>query len=819
MAEELELQQEEIVEEAANTDEVILEEFEEDDLLDFYYLKATNGLSKIDKMEFPTYFYDVIGSGDNVFYQKNITETKFFDEDWVKTLEGFFPSIDKIIKNPKLSIRYEEEVVAIEKAKKTNSASVRHLASHTQLIKEIDKNGDVRPKKILNTFAEEEIATYENRFIMTLINRLFYFVRARHEIIRDNVESFQKDHLSYESNFDIKDENVSFKIDINIKRDLDNDKINKRNHDLLARVERLSTYVSGFKNSQFMRQMGKAKKVHPPIMKTNVILKNPDFKNAYSLWLYLDRYNALDFDVDVRERPVKLSAEFKKNLDRISALSYAALVKNKIKRQEDFRVIEQVEPIIKKSTRIVKTHPEDVMKRPDAIEVEDNFVNEYYLQANKKIVTQQMKDMMSERLSKDASAKKVIKDALGITNSLFDTVFEIEENIDYFEKYINEDDPIKKYDDAKFKVKVAKIIREAKETDYTKSIKLEKSLYQTMLKATNAKLRKVNEQKKKEAYAKFEKQLEKDAKALQKEKARIKELIKKLDGKIVDKETGKEQIVLEKEQFEENLKNEITAFNDKAKAELKAEIDKMKAEHKEDVSKQKAEMKKSLKDAEERKALREKKMQERHDSLMQKEKDKALATKEKEVNKKLEIYNAELEELKAKKEEVALQVMKIDGKVVNPETGKDDLTVEKEEFNEKVKRDKAVIKAAIEDETQLELEKIKAAHEERMAKLKPEYEQKIQAAIVRREERIVKWNEKYKTELQKEEEKGFDKKAKTLESAKEKAEKEEKALKAKYQKELRELNEPLTATVEVEGENGELVDTLVVEKVEGADNE
>ena len=175
-----------------------------------------------------------------------------------------------------------------------------------------------------------------------------------------------------------------------------------------------------------MRQMGKAKKVHPPIMKTNVILKNPDFKNAYALWLYLDRYNALDFDVDVRERPVKLSAEFKNNLDRVSALSYAALVKNKIKRQEDFRVIEQVEPVIKKSTRIVKTHPEDVMKRPDAIEVEDNFVNEYYLQANKKIVTQQMKEMMSERLSKDASAKKVIKDALGITNSLFDTVFKVD---------------------------------------------------------------------------------------------------------------------------------------------------------------------------------------------------------------------------------------------------------------------------------------------------------------------------------------------------------------------------------------------------------
>ncbi len=819
MALEQELQQDVIENETPNEQEIILEELKEDDNLDFYYLKAMNSLNKLDKMDFPAYYFNVVGAGDSKFYQKNITETKFFEEEWVKTLEGFFPSIDKIIKNPKLSIRYEEEVVAIEKAKKTNSLSVRHLASHTQLIKEIDKNGDVRPKKILNTFAEEEIATYENRFIMTLINRLFYFVRARHEIILNNVESFQKDHFCYESNFDIQDEQVEFKIDINVKRDLDNDKVNKRNHDLLARVERLATYVSGFKNSTFMRQMAKAKKVHPPIMKTNVILKNADFRNAYALWLYLDRYNALDYDVDVRERQVKLTAEFKKNLDRISALSYSALLKNKQKRQEDFRVIEQIEPVIKKSTRIVKTHPNDVLKRPDSIFVEDNFVNEYYLQQNKKIVNATMKEMMAERLSEEASAKKVIKEALGITNSLFDSVFEIEENIDYFEKYINEEDPTKKYDDAKFKVKIAKIIREAKDSDYTKSIKLEKSLYQTMLKATNAKLRAVNAQKKKEAYAKFEKQLEKDAKALQKEKARLKELIKKLDGKLIDKETGKQQIILEKEQFETKLKEEIRVYNEKEKALLKEELGKLKKAHQDDVTKQKTEMKKSLKDAEERKALREKKMKERHDILMAKEKEKALAVKEREINKKVEVYNAELEELKAKKLEVLEEIKKIDGKVVNPETGKDELTTEKEMFNEKIQRDKAVVKAAIEDETVIELEKIKAAHDERMVKLKAEYEQKIAAAKVRREERIVKWNEKYKTELQKEEDKGFEKKAKTLESAQEQALKEEKELKAKFEKELKELNKPLTATIEVEGANGETVQALVVEKVEGNENE
>ena len=98
-----------------NKNEIIeYEEFQENDLLDFYFIKALNSLKKVDNLDFPKYYFGVSRAGDNKFYQKNITETKRFDETWIKTLEGFFPSIDKIIKNPKLTIRYEEEVVAID---------------------------------------------------------------------------------------------------------------------------------------------------------------------------------------------------------------------------------------------------------------------------------------------------------------------------------------------------------------------------------------------------------------------------------------------------------------------------------------------------------------------------------------------------------------------------------------------------------------------------------------------------------------------------------------------------------------------------------
>ena len=634
-----------------NKNEIIeYEEFPENDLLDFYFVKALNSLKKVDHLEFPKYYFDVTHAGENKFYQKNITETKKFDEVWIKTLEGFFPSIDKIIKNPKLTIRYEEEVVAIEKAKKITSSSVRHLASHTQLIKEIDERGNVRPKKILNTFAEEEIATYENRFIMTLINRLFTFVRARHEIIKENVESFQRDHLVYTSNFVIKDETVNFKIDVDIKRDLDNQAINKYNYELLARVERLSTYVSGFKNSSFMKAMSKAKRVNPPIMKTNVILKNADFRNAYALWLFLDRYNSLGYDIEVRERPVRLGSEFKSNLDRISASSYAALINNKHKRQEDFRVIESIEPITKKSTKIVKTLIEDVVKRPDEIQVEDTLVNEYYLQLNKKVVNNTIKELIEQKVTKEQAAKKIVKESIQITNAMFDSVFNLEENIDYFEKYINEDDPFKDYDEAKFKLKIAKVIREAKEMDYKRSIKLEKSLYRIMKKATNAKLRKTNAQKRDEKYEKYLTQIEKEIKAYQKEKVRIKALIDKLDGKLVDVETGKELIVLEKEKFDNELKEEIKEIQNKSTAELNAEIAKLKKQHAEKMKKLNEELEESLAKAEARKKERLARLQAKYQEAVAKEKEKQRLLKEKEIARLKEQQRKELEKAKLEAE-------------------------------------------------------------------------------------------------------------------------------------------------------------------------
>jgi chromosome segregation ATPase len=233
---------------------------------------------------------------------------------------------------------------------------------------------------------------------------------------------------------------------------------------------------------------------------------------------------------------------------------------------------------------------------------------------------------------------------------MFDSVFNLEENIDYFEKYINEDDPFKDYDEAKFKLKIAKVIREAKEMDYKRSIKLEKSLYRIMKKATNAKLRKTNAQKRDEKYEKYLTQIEKEIKAYQKEKVRIKALIDKLDGKLVDVETGKELIVLEKEKFDNELKEEITEIQNKSTAELNAEIAKLKKQHAEKMKKLNEELEESLAKAEARKKERLARLQAKYQEAVGKEKEKQRLLKEKEIARLKEQQRKELEKAKLEAE-------------------------------------------------------------------------------------------------------------------------------------------------------------------------
>lgn len=428
--------------------------------------------------EFPNLFYQAFLSGQNEIYQKSISEIKHFHEDWIGTIESFFPSLNKICNNAKSGLRYEQEVTAIEKAKKINSDSVRHLAANTHLIKEV-KADMVVPKKILVTNAEIEYAIYENRFIKTLIDRLFRFVNSRHEIIKKNVESFEKKHFNLKSKFNIREAEVDMNIDLNIKEEIDDEKIKEGNQELLRRVHHLLKQINGLRETPFMQELKNSKPVVPPIMKTSIILKNVDYNNCYILWLYLDKYNILDFDLEVKESNLPFDKQYMKNVYQTVLMTFTTIIGNQKELKDRFEYID-VNQYKKKSIKNVKRNLKDIVKNPDPFELESTQINQYYLEQNKAIFKNNLDKHLDESSSYDVALRKALRDTIAITNALYNSYFEFdtddEDLEDIFFQQLMKEDLEQELSKAKDKARVARIIRETKEIDYNNAIRLEKKM-------------------------------------------------------------------------------------------------------------------------------------------------------------------------------------------------------------------------------------------------------------------------------------------------------------------------------------------------------
>lgn len=562
-----------------------------DDLDNFYSSVMSALTNAAQKEKFTEYFYRCFLAGDTVVYQKNIAEFKNFDNEWMKTVEMYLPSLQKIIQNPKSTLRYEEEIVPIEKVKKVTKDSIRHLAMHSENIKTIDEDGNVIPSKLLTTHSEVDYAIYENRFIMTLINRLAVFVGNRYEVIRANINSKQRNHLNFKSSFAINQTEVAFDLDLIIKSDIEDSLLQQRNEALLDRVTKLVRTVSGLKNSPFMLEMKDAKPVLPPIMKTNIILKNPDFRNAYSLWLFLDSYNALIYDIDVQEKDLDIDSNYLMDLNQLALLAYSFILYNQKTRREVYAAADTVE-YVRKSTKIVRIHPQDVVENPDAIQMEDNTINEYYLDQNQKIFKKNLVDLLStEGISYEEALRKAMFQTMDITNSLYKSVFETKpEILDEFAN-LKPRDLEKDFEEVKHKASITKIIRETKEEDFRKSIELEKKqleelgeIQEQLIKSKSFKRKLVKEKKVRPS--------EKDAE-LRAAKA------KKLADKKIILQTIQELGEMRKELFKthkniterllkQTEKELIAAERARARIERQEELERLRQERKEKLAQQRA---------------------------------------------------------------------------------------------------------------------------------------------------------------------------------------------------------------------------------------
>ena len=223
--------------------------------------------------------------------------------DWIDIVEEACPRLDIIVRNAKVALVQEANVELIEKAKRITVESVKDLARHTNYINKFDEaTQSVEPGIILDIRNEETFNIYENRFLHTLIYLLDRFVYEREQEIK-KLEVSDNKLLEYKAKSETPTEKVHIEVKITsdtIPSDQVNNDLQEKLKEIQKRIKRIKEYIASWMKSEMIKSLDKAHipPVKSPIKKTNILLKNPNFKVATALWEYLNKYGLDDINSD-----------------------------------------------------------------------------------------------------------------------------------------------------------------------------------------------------------------------------------------------------------------------------------------------------------------------------------------------------------------------------------------------------------------------------------------------------------------------------------------------------------------------------------------
>lgn len=279
-----------------------------------YKQYANKIVSVLGNESFYEQFKKRVDKGSSVFKLAKKRLIQDISLDWIDTIEGILPNLDTIVRNPRKFIVQEEDIVDVSLARSISTESVKFLAQHTNMISKVDeKTGDVTPSKILNITKEESFEIYENRFIYTLLLKLKDFVTMRYDKIKKASATQDVLELDVESRFNLPSKKVTYRTEYYAQ--LSFDEVMRLDPDTLTKIERVAKIdriITDFLSSSFAKSMRNSAPVRPPIMRTNVILKEPNFKKALTLWQFIETYQqtgGFSTSDEVEDYPIDTESE------------------------------------------------------------------------------------------------------------------------------------------------------------------------------------------------------------------------------------------------------------------------------------------------------------------------------------------------------------------------------------------------------------------------------------------------------------------------------------------------------------------------------
>ena len=278
------------------------------------YLKYTNKVvSSLEKDRYFQYMFEMLSAGDNRFQHSSQVMHKQIDEKWLNAIEESLDSINNIIEKPRRFITTKEEVVPVSLAKKISADSIRHLSKNTQFIAS-SEDGDIHPTRILNVAMDETYDLYENRFIYHLIQRLVTFIDKRTDVLFWSTGDEKRNVMTMESKIEDGYEEIEYRLEMKIKNRQSFAENESDNMSLFMRIDRIRRRVMALKNSSFCSIMSGCSKVRSPIQRTNLIMKDPDYRKCYKLWQFIESYEDVGYSIDIRNTNIEYDEDYLTNM-------------------------------------------------------------------------------------------------------------------------------------------------------------------------------------------------------------------------------------------------------------------------------------------------------------------------------------------------------------------------------------------------------------------------------------------------------------------------------------------------------------------------
>lgn len=258
------------------------------------------------------------------FHNGKIREN-VIDLAWVAAIEDTLPYIQKAIDEQRRYFTHTENLVRIENARKINSESIKHLARHTNLITKVE-NDVIMPEKILTNEVEESFDIYENRVLMTLIRKALRFIDKKYDVLK-NTDNKSCNELNIVRHIEFYDNKIGFEL----KYKNENNYVLSDNIKNIANVAQLSDFdrirrlrlvLNEFLSMKLLKDISNQAEVRSPLIQTNLLKKNRNFKKIVELWNYLESYKDKGYEISEYDYNGKINNQIQNDMYLVMAFEH-----------------------------------------------------------------------------------------------------------------------------------------------------------------------------------------------------------------------------------------------------------------------------------------------------------------------------------------------------------------------------------------------------------------------------------------------------------------------------------------------------------------